>query len=219
MTRITKISALLIAVSAVASSAQADIFTDTTVFSTANPSLTTIDFEGLAAPGDFTGNSDSFYNSLGIELSTPNAGLNTVVSGPGGSFSFASSSLTSNAFGASIEIGFTNDVSAVGFNVAVMDFATFQPGSVIVDVFNGSTLIETQSFSTAAFSSFTSFIGFSNLGSNITSILVTPVGSSFSQLAIDNLSFNTVQVVPVPTAALAGLGLLGSMGAYRRIRK
>jgi hypothetical protein len=216
----TKTLAGILASSVIATSAaNADVFTDWTSFDSSNAGLTTIDFEGLAAPGAFTGNSDNFFSALGVDLATPDPTSTTVVSSSGGAFSFPTAALTSNAFAASIEIGFTGDVSAVGFNVAVMDFATFQPGSVTIDVFNGSTLMATQIFSTAAFSSLSSFIGFSNLGANITSILVTPVGSSFSQLAIDNLSFDSVQVVPVPTAALAGLGLLGSMGAYRRIRK
>jgi len=37
----------------------------------------------------------------------------------------------------------------------------------------------------------------------------------FENLAIDNM---TVAVVPLPTAALAGLGLLAGLGAYRRFR-
>jgi hypothetical protein len=51
--------------------------------------------------------------------------------------------------------------------------------------------------------------------------IVLSISSLTGELLAESRIFadNNVQVVPVPTAALAGLGLLGSMGAYRRIRK
>ena len=46
------------------------------------------------------------------------------------------------------------------------------------------------------------------------------LNSGDEDLAIDNilLSGDRIAVVPLPSAAFAGLGLLGAMGAYRRIR-
>jgi len=51
--------------------------------------------------------------------------------------------------------------------------------------------------------------------------IVLSISSLSGELLAESRIFadNTVQVVPLPTAALAGFGLLGSMGVYRRIRK
>tara|TARA_R110002072_G_scaffold42064_22_gene119123 strand:+ start:2478 stop:3176 length:699 start_codon:yes stop_codon:yes gene_type:complete len=50
--------------------------------------------------------------------------------------------------------------------------------------------------------------------------LVWQLDSGDEDLAVDNimLSGDRIAVVPLPSAAFAGLGLLGAMGAYRRIR-
>lgn len=58
-------------------------------------------------------------------------------------------------------------------------------------------------------------------GSTMTLRAVWSVDSGDEDLAIDGLSIfgETVAVVPLPTAAFAGLGMLGLMGASRRIRK
>ena len=217
-TKTTTIVTMLAAVS-LSSAANADVFTDLASFDSSNPGLTTIDFEGIAAPGSFTGSTDNFFTALGVDLSTPDPTSNTVVGSSGGAFSFSSAALTSNAFATGIQIDFTDAVSSVGFNVAVMGFALFAPGSVEIEVFSGGSLLASESFMTSTFADFSSFIGFSGFGTDITSIQITPIGGAFTQLAIDNLSFGTVQVVPLPTAALAGLGLLGSLGVYRRIKR
>ncbi len=49
---------------------------------------------------------------------------------------------------------------------------------------------------------------------------VWSLDSGDEDLAIDNilLTGDRIAVVPLPSAAFAGLGLLGAMGAYRRIR-
>jgi hypothetical protein len=204
----------ILAVACISTAANADVFTDSASFDAANPGLPLIDFEGLAAPGTFTGNANEFFSGQGVLFSTPNSpGSNTVVNGSGGDFGFPTSGLTSNAFAASIQMDFINPVTAVGFDVASMDFITSQPGSVTIEVFNGTTLLATESFVTSSFADFSSFIGFSNLG-DITSVLATPVGSAFTQLAIDNLSLNAV---PTPgSLAVMGLGLFCAGGRRRR---
>lgn len=57
----------------------------------------------------------------------------------------------------------------------------------------------------------------SDFGSTISSITLTKNNSANDGYTF--YGFQTVQVVPVPTAALAGLGLLGGLGVARRIRR
>jgi len=197
-----------------ATAANADVFTDSAAFNAANPGLTLIDFEGFVGPGDFTGNANEFFSGQGVSFSLPDdPGFWTVIDGPNGDFEFPTSVLTPNTFSAPIQISFTGEVASVGFNVAVVDFINFPATSanVTIEVFNNNALLASESFETGLFTEFTDFRGFSNLGNNITSILITPVGD-FPVLAIDNLSFGSV---PAP-GSLAILGLGGLVGGRRR---
>ncbi len=205
----------ILAATCISTVANADVFTDSASFDAANLGLALIDFEGFANPGDFTGNADGFFAGQGVMFSTPNnPGSNTVIAGTGGNANFFTSVLL-GGFGDSILMDFTTPVTAVGFNVSAMDFGAPAPffADVTIEVFNGNTLLATEIFGTAPFSDFSSYIGFSNLGSEITSVLVTPTGTSFVNTAIDNLSFN---VVPTPgSLAVMSLGLFCASGRRR----
>lgn len=58
-------------------------------------------------------------------------------------------------------------------------------------------------------------------GSTMALRVVWSIDSGDEDLAIDGLSIfgETIAVVPVPTAAFAGIGMLGLMGAYRRTKR
>ena len=211
---------IIAAVALSTASVHADVFTDSVAFNGANPGLDLIDFEGVVADEGFIDNIWNLYAGQGV-IFTPTSFSNSVINmwGANGFFENTSTILSTGGTNDPIVIGFSNQVTSVGFNVSNLDFVQF-PGlsaGVTIEVFNGTTLLATETFDTATPDLMTTFIGFSDLGSDITSVHV--IGNTVDPLAgvaqqfIDNLSFGSV---PTP-GSLAILGL-GGLAAGRRRR-
>ncbi len=119
----------------------------------------------------------------------------------------------------SIVITFTGDpVNAIGGNMWATDInLNAIPSTVSVELSDGTML----SFDT---DSETDFRGFtSNYAITTMTISSIPTnGDDYSWASLDNLivgTSGTIAVVPLPTAAWAGLSLMGVMGGVRAIRR
>jgi len=99
------------------------------------------------------------------------------------------------------------DVSNDNFNLSYLAITDTTPSGSLFFM-NSSLALETGTASAMAYAGETYFLsGWIIAGGGLT-------GSSYF-----NMTGSTITVVPLPPAALAGLGLLAGMGAYRRIRR
>jgi len=203
-----------------ASAANATAVTDKALFNSLVVNPTVIGFEGIAPVGGVTqkrtaADLSAVYSDLGVTFST------------GGNFQDADRRSANYingtqsdwlcvpcVGGAAFSMSFTNVVQplidAVGFNVGMA-----KAGHFSVQVFNGSTLLESGIFDANPYTSFDTFVGFYGLGP-ITSIRVDPIENV--GLGIDNLTFGDPPGDPVPepmSLAILGAGL-AVFGAMRR---
>ena len=211
-----------LAAASLASAANATAITDKALFSSLVVNPTVIGFEGIAPTGGVSQKSQAQLNALYANLgATFSTGGNFQDADrrngniPGGAPSdwFCVPCVAGEAF----SISFTNAVQplidAVGFTAAMP-----KAGHVSVQVFNGSTLLESGIFDVNPYSSFDTFIGFYGLGP-ITSITVDPVENV--GFGIDNLTFGDPPGDPLPepmSLAILGVGL-ATFGALRRRKR
>ena len=199
-----------------ATGASATSTTDVALFNSlvVNPSV--IGFEGVAPVAGVSQKTqaqlNALYSDLGVTFST------------GGNFQDKdrhSGNIPNGApsdwlcvpcvAGAPFTVSFTNVVQplidAVGFTVAMGT-----GGHIAVQVYNGTTLLQTGTFDVNPYTSFSSFIGFYGLGP-ITSMTIDPIENT--GLGIDNLVFGDPPAeAPAPASLLVfgvGLALFGAM--------
>lgn len=191
-------------------------YTDSTSFDADNPGLTLYDFEDIASPSTgLFGYNPSM--TPGVLLSGFNPWIidSSVCGAPSDHFSLT-------MFGAPLSMTFSPSVTSVGFNIAIDgDVDQYQcggsgvEGNVIAKIYSGTTLVDTQTFTTESLSTFNTFVGWSDLGSiDELTLELTAYGDFIS---IDNLRFGTViEQVPEPAALVLFItGLLG----VSRLRK
>jgi len=207
-------SLALVAASLVAPSASALIYTSEAAYAAATSGLTTVDFNGIAAPGGFVGYGGGPLSLSGVTFSTPSGSMFVIDPAYYGS-SYAGG-------------GFLNsDYSSTGVNTvnATLPSAATAVGLNFGGLFSGPvtfafTLSDGSAFSYSTPHSITgdSSLGFFGVTSPvpITSIAIS-MPDSPSYNAIDNFSFGTA--VPDGGSALAlmgvGVGLVG-FAARRR---
>ena len=203
---ITTVAAIL----AVPLSADAAFVTSAAAFDAANPGLTLITFEGI------TGGVATYDASMtpGATITSP-APL-VVDSSVCGA---ASDHFANNTFGGSATIAFAPQVNAIGFNIALdggLCGSGVVDGTATVSLFSGATLLDTQTFTTASLTSFSTFAGWSGFG--LLDKLSIVVNSNNDLLNLDNLRYGiAAQAVPEPgTLALVGLSLAGLAASRRR---
>ena len=185
--------------------ASATFFTTEASFSAANTGLALLDFEGIAPPGSFIPlGSFPFANGT---ITSPN---NSIAISDSVLFATPSDVLFDNIFGGTIAFTFGPNVNAVGFDVGV----GFSGGNGFFDVFDGLTLLDSQTVAESNQNTMSGFVGWSGLG-DITSVTFRTASSAFP--LIDNLRFGgAAQTIPEPTSlGLIGLTLVG-MGFSRR---
>lgn len=218
MNRITR--ALTAALLIQASSAHAAFFTSDAAFLGANPDLTTLDFEGIAASGSFAAYTPAGFSSpeAAFVLSATFVDSDVPPDLPGNSPS--DYLCIACIFGDPLTVIFDSPVDAFGFNLAIGRSGDLVGGGAInISVFDaGGSLLDSRALTVNGLSAFDSFAGFANLGSRISRVRVdlATADPSTDFTAIDNLSFGTT-VVPVPAALyLFGTGLLALAGVARR---
>ena len=212
----------ILAAACMSTAVNADVFTDSAGFNSASQNLTLVDFEGVVSPTGQQFDIRTFYADQGVEFQHPALLGNGEISIFGSSFfpsiglnaPAPSAFMSSSTLSTSIEMLFTNTVTSVGFNLSGFIFSANPDAPQIrVDVFNGGTIIASELIDPAVSSDFSSFIGFSDLGSDITSIVLTGTNNEDTALFVDNLAFGGV---PTPgSLAVMGLGLFVASGRRR----
>lgn len=187
-------------------------FTDELSFDTAHPGLPIIDFEGIASPGTLSSITPGFFSGVTFTAQDPKVASATFTNSnfPGTS---PSDFFFEDRWGSSIGLTFAPDITAVGFNIALgTRGSTDSGGPVVLEVYNGLNLLETQNINVSGLSTFDSFAGFSHLGPlNDLSIIIN---SEDHWIALDNLRFSAI---PEPsTLLLLGTGLIAAVGFGRR---
>ena len=208
------ISAVLLLGSALTPTvAHADYFTSQTSFNTANPGLPVLTFEGIAPTGSFIKPAPGFAGVTFTDAT--NASSANVAISSATFFGTPTDVLFLDKFTDPLLLTFSPNVNAVGFNIA----SGFGAGTATLTVFNGNTLLDTENVSAASETVFTTFTGFSNLGT-ITSLTITPQTNHF--VLIDNLAFGKprIQATPEPgsIALLVGMSVSGAGFLVRRRR-
>ena len=197
-----------------ASNSSADTFTDRMTFESANPNLTTIDFEGIAPPGDTIQPAPQPW-APAVVFSDPFGTDSIAISDSAFFFDTPTDALFVNLFDEPLTATFAETlngaggVNAVGFDLAI----GFGGLGATIDVFGtGGDLIASESLDTAIETEFTTFVGFSGLG-EIGSLVVTPEAGGF--VLIDNFSFGETVPEPASTTLLA---FAAGMALVRRRR-
>jgi hypothetical protein len=141
------------------------------------------------------GNNDVWFN--GGANNTPDDGTDVLAFGNNASESNSNS----------VTLTFAPGVTAFGFNYDDMEFSD-------LEVTWGSGM--TESVDITNVEGFMSIV--SSAGDTITSLKLTQITGSAND-GFSFYGFQTVQVVPLPTGALAGLGILGGLGVIRTVRR
>jgi hypothetical protein len=180
-----------------AGASQAGFYTSQAAFLTANPGLALQNFEvgcsGICPVPAFAG-----FSASGPNLS--------IADGP--SFGAPSDWLADNTYNGSISLNFVPGANAVGFNVS----SGFISANVIISIFDGVNLLDTQALIASNLANFDTFVGWDGLG-NISGLQIV-VNNADAFVNIDNLYFGSA--VPEPASlALVVLGLAG-LGTCRR---
>jgi hypothetical protein len=200
MSRIVRALTAVTMVIGLFASAYADQFTDSASFNAANPGLPVLDFEGIADPGTFLEPAPQPW-AADVLFSDPGDNTDSIsIADSGFSFGTPTDVLFMDEFETPILATFGANVDAVGFNIAI----GFGGLNATVDVFDtGGGLLDSASFDTASeFGDFSTFIGFSNLGT-IGSVLITPEPGGF--VLIDNCAYGESAVsCTVPLTADGG---------------
>lgn len=205
-------------------------FTDRTAFNAASTGLTTLNFNGIAAPGGFAARGTSTTFGGGVTFATPTNNLFVVDAGfdPGYNFGagfdrggvLSTQGGNSATAGVTLNITFATPVTAVGFDVnSFVPDVGGNPGNdpvtVTATLSNGDIL----TFSTLGVPG--RFFGFTTTPSIVSLTLRSPTPSSI--LNIDSFSFGQAggQANPIPeptTMLLLGTGLAGVVAKVRRRR-
>jgi PEP-CTERM motif len=202
---------------ALAGAANATLFTAQASFDAANPGLSILTFEGIAAPatgkdisGVFPG--VTLSDSTGFPLAALSATFTNPVF-PGASSDF----VTINHYEDTLKMVFDTAQQAAGFTVAVgYTGGLVATGPLTFTVLNGVTVLETDTLTINGLQSFNSFVGYSGLAKGITEIDIAPAVGSFEFASIDNLKFTAV---PEPSGLFllaSGLALLGGVAWLQR---
>lgn len=208
-------AALLLGITLLPTVARADFFTSLSSFNAANPGLPVLTFEGIAPSKSYIEPAPSF---AGVTFTDATSGSSSFVDISSSSFfNTPTDVLFLNQFTEPLTMTFSPTANAVGFNVA----SGFGGGTATLTVYNGLILLETETVTTASENSFTTFTGFSNLGT-ITSLTITPQADHF--VLIDNLAFGSTRSTPSTPepgslAMLIGMGVSGAGLLIRRRRQ
>ena len=209
-------AALLFGIVLTPTVARADFFTSLSSFNTANPGLTALTFEGIAPSGNYIQPAPSF---AGVTFTNAVSGTSDDVAISSSSFFFNTPTdvLFLNQFNNPLTMTFSPTANAIGFNVA----SGFGAGSATLSVYNGLNLLDTETVTTTGETDFSTFTGFSNLGT-ITSLTITPESGHF--VLIDNLAFGSTRSTPSTPepgslAMIIGMGVSGAGLLIRRRRQ
>ncbi len=195
-----RIGAVAVAVSTAAAFA-GTVYTDST------------SFLGNVAAGYFLNDFESVAADSTADITGSFNGFSYTISGVTGSLYNGPGFVSLSSFSDSIEVTFTgNPVTAIGGNFWATNFDFSSAASDITILLSDGTSTTFSPFGPTDFRGFTSSVAISSM--------VVSSNSVNAWATMDNLYVGTaISVVPVPTAAWAGLGLLGVMGGVRVTRR
>jgi hypothetical protein len=169
-------------------------------------------FLGNVAAGYFLNDFASVTAGSRADITGSFNGFSYTISGAAGSLYGGNGIVSLDLSNDSIEVTFTgNPVTAIGGNFWATDNRFNSAAGDITILLSDGTSTTFSHFGPTDFRGFTSSVA-------ISSVLVSSSPGTFATM--DNLYVGTaISVVPVPTAAWAGLGLLGVMGGVRVTRR
>lgn len=179
--------------------ANASFISNEATFVADNAGLTLLDFEGVCSSG---------YCAVPTYAGVTIAGPAPVIA-DGPTYGAPSDWLADNTWNGSLDLSFAPTINAVGFKIS----AGWNGGTAVVNLYDGANLIDTQTITTSAISTFDTFAGFTGLG-NISNLHLS-VSSGDQFVNIDDLRFGTTAVPEPASLALLGIGLIG-IGAMRK---
>jgi hypothetical protein len=195
-----------VAIALLATGAQATTYSTKASYTAANVSTNDVTFGGIASPGNYTPVANPFV--IGNLSITSDANS---VSSSSFFFNTPVDSFFVNKYNSPATFTFTNPVSAVGFALA----NGFSGGTITASIFNGVTLLDTETFGVADQNAFTGFFGVNGLGT-ITSVQLFPNGGGF--LLVDEVMSGSAGGVPEPATWALMLGGFGLAGVALRRR-